>query len=53
MQEGLDLGYLGWMYDYGEYVSPHTTVRFGISCRVYVGMIAHHGTSFLFVFCVY
>ena len=27
MQEGLDLGFLGWMYDYGEYVSPYTTVR--------------------------
>eukprot|EP01138_Halocafeteria_seosinensis_P014022 gb/GECG01014319.1/.p1 GENE.gb/GECG01014319.1/~~gb/GECG01014319.1/.p1 ORF type:complete len:1012 (+),score=101.89 gb/GECG01014319.1/:1-3036(+) len=30
-QEGIDLGYGGWMYDYGEYVDPNTSFANGLT----------------------
>lgn len=30
-QQGIDLGYAGWMYDYGEYVDPNTSFSNGLT----------------------
>jgi sulfoquinovosidase len=30
-QRALDLGYSGWMYDFGEYIQPQTLTRSGLS----------------------
>lgn len=35
LQEMIDFGYNGWMYDYAEYIDPDNVFRNGISGRGY------------------